>query len=51
MSWETPNLSKGDVELIVVALDEYLYNSDEEVLEKTKLERIVNRLDDHLSKF
>jgi hypothetical protein len=50
MNWESPNISKGDVELIVVALDEYLYTNDE-VLERTKLERIIHRFEDHLSKF
>jgi hypothetical protein len=51
MNWESPNLSKGDVEMLTIALDEYLYVSNLEVLERPKMERLLHRLDDHLNKF
>lgn len=51
MSWESPNLSKGDIELLTVALDEYLYASNLEVPDMPKMEKLLNRLEDHLKKF
>lgn len=51
MTWETPNLSKGDVELLTIALDEYLYVSNLEVADEPKMTKLLRRLEDHLSKF
>jgi hypothetical protein len=51
MSWESPNLSKGDIELLTIALDEYLYASNLEVPDMPKIERLLHRLEDHLTKF
>jgi hypothetical protein len=51
MSWETPNLSKGDIELLTIALDEYLYASNLEVPDMPKIEKLLHRLEDHLDKF
>lgn len=51
MTWETPNLSKGDVELLTIALDEYLYESGDGGFETTKIERLLAKLDEHLKKF
>jgi len=50
MSWESPNLSKGDVELLTIALDEYLYVSNLEILERPTMERLLHRLEDYLAK-
>jgi hypothetical protein len=50
MSWETPNLSKGDIELLTIALDEYLYASNLEVPDMPKIEKLLHRLEDHLDK-
>ena len=36
MSWEFPNLSKGDIELLTIALDEYLYVSNLEIPDMPK---------------
>ena len=51
MSWESPKLSKGDVELLTIALDEYLYVSNLEVPDMPKLEKLLHRLEDYLNKF
>ena len=51
MSWESPNLSKGDVELLTIALDEYLYVSNLEVPDMPKLEKLLHRLEEYLNKF
>jgi hypothetical protein len=51
MSWESPNLSKGDIELLTIALDEYLYSSNMEVADMPKMEKLLHRLEDHLDKF
>jgi hypothetical protein len=51
MSWESPNLSKGDIELLTIALDEYLYASNLEVPDMPKIEKLLHRLEDHLDKF
>jgi hypothetical protein len=50
MSWESPNLSKGDIELLTIALDEYLYASNLEVPDMPKIEKLLHRLEDHLDK-
>jgi hypothetical protein len=51
MNWESPNLSKGDIELLTIALDEYLYASNLEVPDMPNMERLLQRLEDHLDKF
>jgi hypothetical protein len=51
MSWEFPNLSKGDIELLTIALDEYLYVSNLEIPDMPKMEKLLHRLEDHLNKF
>lgn len=51
MSWESPNLSKGDIELITIALDEYLYASNLEIPDMPKMEKLFHRLQDYLNKF
>jgi hypothetical protein len=51
MTWETPKLSKGDVELLTIALDEYLYVSNLEIPDIPKMEKLLHRLEDHLDKF
>lgn len=51
MTWESPNLSKGDVELITVALDEYVYITNDELPVTPQLNTLIYRLEEHLKKF
>lgn len=51
MNWETPNLSKKDIQLITVALDEYLNVLNVEVVDRPKLNQLLYRLEYHLDKF
>jgi hypothetical protein len=51
MNWDSPNLSKGDVELLTIALDEYLYVSNLEIPDMPKMEGLLHRLEDHLNKY
>jgi hypothetical protein len=51
MSWESPNLSKGDIELLTIALDEYLYASNLEVPYMPKMEKLLHIFEDHLVNF
>ena len=51
MTWETPKLSKRDVELLTIAFDEYLYVSNLEIPDMPKMEKLLHRLEDHLDKF
>jgi hypothetical protein len=51
MTWESPTLSKGEIELLTIILDEYLYVSNLEVPDMPKMEKLLHRLEDHLKKF
>jgi hypothetical protein len=51
MSWETPKLSKSDIEVITLSLDDYIYYSKQEGIDVQEAERILLRLNDHLQKF
>ena len=48
MTWVTPNLSKGDIEILTIALDEYLYEHADGGFESTRMERLLAKLDKHL---
>ena len=48
MTWVTPNLSKGDIEILTIALDEYLYEHADGSSESTRMERLLAKLDQHL---
>lgn len=52
MNWESPNLSKGDVEKLTVILDDYIFYCEQDgdgyIQDAQKL---VTRLGDHLSKY
>ena len=48
MTWVTPNLSKGDIEILAIALDEYLYEHGDGGSESTRMERLLAKLDKHL---
>jgi len=51
MSWESPKLSKKDIELITVTLDDYIFYAKKDGIEYEEVEKILLRLDDHLLKF
>jgi len=51
MSWETPKLSKPDIEVITLALDDYIYYSKQDGIDVQEAEKMLLRLNDHLQKF
>jgi len=51
MSWEFPKLSKSDIEIITLSLDDYIYYSKQDGIDVQEAERILLRLNDHLQKF
>jgi hypothetical protein len=52
MSWESPNLSKGDIELLTITLDDYIFYAKQDGGPDTRdVERLLIRLEDHLDKF
>jgi hypothetical protein len=51
MSWESPKLSKQDIELITVTLDDYIFYAKQDGIEYEGVEKIWLRLNDHLQKF
>lgn len=51
MTWESPNLSKGDIELLTIALDEYLYITNDELPASPQLSKLLYRLEEHLKMF
>ena len=51
MSWEFPKLSKCDIEVITIALDDYIYYSKQDGIEVQEAEKILLRLNEHLQKF
>lgn len=50
MTWESPNLSKGDIELLTIVLDEYLYIANDLIPEKPKIEKLLDRLNVYLKR-
>jgi hypothetical protein len=51
MSWESPNLSKGDVELLTVSLDDYIFYAKQENNSDTyDVERLLVRLEEYLQR-
>jgi hypothetical protein len=51
MSWETPKLGKSDIELITLALDDYIYYSKQDGMDVQEAEKIMLRLNEYLQKF
>ena len=52
MSWESLNLSKGDIELLTITLDDYIFYAKQDGGPDTRdVERLLIRLEDHLDKF
>jgi hypothetical protein len=52
MSWESPKLSKKDIELLTVSLDDYIFYAKQDGGPDTyEVERLLIRLEDHLNKF
>ena len=53
MSWESPKLSKRDIELLTVTLDDYIFYAKHSAYgaDTGEVERFLHRLEDHLNKF
>lgn len=51
MSWESPKLSKIDVEMLTTFLDDYIFYAKNDGMETKEAEQILMRLDDHLLNF
>jgi hypothetical protein len=51
MNWESPKLSKQDIELITVTLDDYIFYAKQDGIEYQEVEKIFLRLNDHLQRF
>jgi len=51
MNWESPNLSKQDLELLTITLDDYLYYAEKDGTDTIEVERILSRLNDHLQNY
>lgn len=51
MSWESPKLSKIDVEMLTTFLDDYIFYAKNDGVGTEEAEKILIRLDDHLLKF
>lgn len=50
MSWESPNFSKRDIELLAVTLDDYIfYAKQDRVPDTSEVEKLLLRLDNHLA--
>lgn len=51
MNWVSPNLSKGDIELLTVSLDDYIFYANQDGGVDTKeVESLLVRLEEHLQK-
>lgn len=51
MKWESPKLSKIDVEMLTTILDDYIFYAKQDGLSVEEAEQILMRLDNHLQKF
>ena len=51
MNWESPKLSKNDIEVITMSLDEYIYYSKQDGMDVQEEENILIRLMKHLEKY
>jgi hypothetical protein len=49
MNWESPNLSKSDIELLTVTLDDYIfYAKNDGVSDTEEVEKLLIRLEEYL---
>ena len=51
MNWESPNLSKQDLELLTIILDDYIFYAEKDGTDTIEVERILSRLNDHLQNY
>lgn len=52
MNWESPNLSKGDVEKLTVIIDDYIFYAKQDgdgFIQDAQ--GLISRLEDHLSRY
>jgi hypothetical protein len=48
MNWEIPKLSKQDIELLTITLDDYMYYAEKDGIDTIEVEKLLIRLNDHL---
>lgn len=51
MSWESPKLSKPDVEMLTTFLDDYIFYAKNDGIDTQEAEKLLTRLDDYLIKY
>jgi len=51
MTWDSPNLSKKDIEIITLSLDEYIYYSEQDGIDVNDFKKLLIRLNEHLQKY
>lgn len=51
MNWESPKLSIKDIELLTIALDDYLYYAKKDRTDTIEVEKLLSRLNDHLQNY
>jgi hypothetical protein len=51
MTWEIPKLSKQDIELLTITLDDYMYYAEKDGIDTIEVERLLMRLNDHLQNY
>lgn len=53
MSWESPKLSKGDIEMLTLILEDYNYYAKQDggSVDIEDSDRLLIRLEDHLNRF
>ncbi len=52
MNWESPNLSKQDLELLTITLDDYIFYAKRDgVFDCSEVEKLLIRLEDHLQNY
>jgi hypothetical protein len=51
MNWEIPKLSKQDIELLTITLDDYMYYAEKDGIDTIEVEKLLIRLNDHLQNY
>lgn len=51
MTWENPKLSKNDIELLTVTLDDYIfYAKNDGIFDTEEVQKLLIRLEEHLQR-
>lgn len=48
MNWEIPKLSRQDIELLTITLDDYIYYAENDGIDALEVEKLLLRLEEHL---